>query len=190
MTATSTDTPSAQAFLFSEGIGFPELPPELSEQLRIRSAGVYSTCELTSPLHAMEAHIAELLSSKNKKDYAVLGIDGDGADTRAFHYFLVSGPLALFVQLPWAGGYKDNAPARKELDGVLDWAAPLLDRLSDLQERGRLGPEQRLLVVISRFSESRWTWTYRSGAAAEDIVWRPTEKIEKAINAEMKAMAK
>ncbi|WP_028601038.1 hypothetical protein [Ottowia thiooxydans] len=186
----STDSINAQAFLRAEGLGFPELPHELSAQLSERSPGVYSSCELVVSPYDMEAHVAKLLRSDRPKDYAVLAIDTQGVNNGAFHYFLVSGPLALFVQLPWAGALKDAAPSRKEIDRVLDWAAPLLDRLSELQERGRLESDRRLVAVITHLSEARWAWTYQAGSNSDEITWRPAKKLLAAIDAELKAMAK
>lgn len=181
-----TDLHHAEALLRTEGLSLPALPPELAEQLRERAPGIYSTGALVAPPYTLEAYVAELLSAANPDDYAVLAIDGHGSQSWAFHYYLVSGPLALFVQLPWAGAYTDVDTARAEIERVLAWAGPLPQRLAELRQQGRLAPEQKLLVVLTRFSEPRWAWVQPPETA--EISWQAPAQMLSRIDAELTAL--
>ncbi len=178
----------AEAFLRTEGLSLPALPPGLAAQLRERAPGLYSTRELAAPAYSLEAHVDGLLHSTHPGDYAVLAMDGHGIQSWAFHYYLVHGPLALFVQLPWGGVYTDVADARAEIERVLAWARPLPQRLADLQQQGRLTPAQKLLVVLTRFGEPRWAWIQSPEAAAEEISWQPPAQMLSRIDEELTAL--
>lgn len=182
------DLHHAEALLRTEGLSLPGLPPELAGQLRERAPGIYSTGELPAPPYALEVHVAELLASTNPGDCAVLAIDGHGTQSWAFHFYLVSGPLALFVQLPWGGAYGDAATDRAEIERVLAWARPLPQRLAELQQQGRLPPGQKLLVVLTRFSEPRWAWVRPPEAATEAITWQPPAQMLSRIDAELTSL--
>ncbi|MCD2513146.1 hypothetical protein [Comamonas endophytica] len=175
----------AEAFLRTVGLSLPALPAELADRIRERAPGIYCTREIAASPYEVEAYLAELLSPANSGDYALLAIDGHGIQSWAFHYYLVSGPLALFVQLPWGGLYTDVDTARPEIDSVLAWTRTLLPRLAELKQQGRLTPEQRLLVVYTRFSRSGWAWIERPEAAMEDIRWQPPAQMFGRIDAEL-----
>ncbi|MET1117281.1 MAG: hypothetical protein ABWY08_20330 [Comamonas sp.] len=179
------DLLQAEAFLRTAGLSLPAMPAELAEKIRERALGIYSTRELPAAPYVLEAYVAALLRPDHPGDYALLAIDGHGVQSWAFHYYLVSGPLALFVQLPWGGVYTDATTARAEIDRVLAWAQPLPQRLARLKHQGRLAPGQKLLVVFSRFSKSRWAWIERPEAAAPDIRWQPSAQMLSRIDAEL-----
>lgn len=177
------DPHPATAFFRDEGLSPPALPTSLAEVLHERAPGIYATSELTVPPYTLEAYVSALLRATHPNDYAVLAIDGHGAQSWAFHYYLVSGPLALFVQLPWGGAYSDAAAARAEIERVLAWAQPLPQRLAQLKQQGRLAPEQKLLVVLTRFSQPRWAWVHLPEEA--EIAWQSPAQMLSRIDAEL-----
>jgi len=179
------DLLQAEAFLRTAGLSLPALPAGLAEEIRERAPGIYCTREFVDSPYVVEAYVAELLRSANPGDYALLAIDGHGVQSWAFHYYLVSGPLALFVQLPWGGVYTDVATARPEIERVLAWAQPLPQRLAELKRQGRLEPGNKLLVVFSRFSKSRWAWIGQPEAATQDIQWQPSTQMLSRIDEEL-----
>ena len=180
-----SDLHHAQALLSAEGLSFPTLPGALAGQLRERAPGIYSTRELVASPYALEVHVGELLHSANWGDSAVVAIDGHGSQSWAFHYYLISGPLALFVQLPWAGAFSDMNADRAEIERVLDWARPLPQRLTELEKQGRLAPGQKLLVVLTRFSRARWAWVRTPEISMEEIDWRPPAQMLGRIDMEL-----
>lgn len=172
-----TDLRHAEAFLRTEGLVLPGLPAALAAQMRERAPGIYATRALEAPPYALQAHVGALLRSAQPGDFAVVALDGHGVQSWAFHFYLVDGPLALFIQLPWGGAYSDATTARTEIERVLAWARPLPQRLAELQQQGHLQPAQKLLVVLTRFSESRWTWVQPTAAAGQDIAWRASARM-------------
>jgi hypothetical protein len=179
------DLLQAKAFLRTAGLSFPALPVELAEKIRERDTGIFATAELAHSPYLVEEYVAELLGSENPDDYAVVAIDGYGIQSWAFHYYLVSGPLALFVRLPWGGVYTDEEAARSEIERVLAWAQSLPQRLAALKEQGCLTPEQRLLVVLTRRSESRWAWIGQPEAATQEVFWQTSTQMLSRIDEEL-----
>lgn len=179
------DLLQTEAFLRTMGLSLPALPVELAEKIRERATGIHSTRELPASPYRVEAYVAELLRAANPGDYALLAIAGHGVQSWAFHYYLVSGPLALFVQLPWGGVYTDAATALPEIERVLAWARPLPQRLAELKKQGRLATGQKLVVVFSHFSKSRWAWIDQPETAAQDILWQPPAQMLGSIDAQL-----
>ncbi|MGB3068342.1 MAG: hypothetical protein WBC18_07340 [Ottowia sp.] len=188
----NTDLLQAQAFLRTEGISFPSLPNGLAEQLRERRNGVFSTRAQAASPYALEAYVSEWLRSENPAtplEYAVIAMDGHGVNSWAFHYYLVAGPLALFIQLPWGGAYTDKALALAEIERIMTWAQPLPERLNQLQGQGRLDPTQKLVVVLTHFSDARWAWVRLNDVAPEDIAWQPAQQMLAHINEELDTLS-
>ena len=185
----NTDLLHAQALMRTEGLSFPQLPSELAERLRERSKDIFSTDERITSAYALETHVARFLESAAPSDYAVLAMDGHGFNSWAFHYFLVSGPLALFVQLPWGGAYADTEASRADIERVLAWANPLPERLAQLQKQGRLPTGKKLLAVLTRFSKPRWAWIPPGESTPRDIDWQPADNMLSRINAELDTLS-
>ena len=179
---------SAEGLFRTEGLGAPSLPPELAALLQERAPGIHATRELAAPPYVLEVYVRELLSGAGTPDYAVLAMDGHGFNSWAMHYYLVSGPLALFIQLPWGGAFTNAQAARDEIERVLGWASLLPARLAALNQRGRIPPGRKLLVVLSRFDQARWAWVQPPEAAPQEIAWQPAERMLSRIDAELDAL--
>ncbi|MOA27961.1 hypothetical protein D3C78_1488700 [compost metagenome] len=85
--------------------------------------------------------------------------------------------------MPWGGAYTDAAAERAEIERVPAWARPLPQRLDALRQQGRLAPEQKLLVVLSRCCEPGWAWVRPPETA--DIDWQPPAQMLSRIDAEL-----
>lgn len=155
---TTTALEDAQALIVGEGLPFPWLPPDLACGLRRLGDLVYGTrtdMEL-GPYH-LAIFTGELLRGR-AADYVLFGFDGHGMSSWAFHYYLVRGPLALFVQLPWGGAFIEVEPARAAIAAALARVEPLCQRLADARQQGRLAPAAQLLVIDSRFEAPECAW--------------------------------
>ena len=181
----SIDLHTAEALFRGEGLSVPALPPELAALLQERAPGIHATRKLAARPYDLEVYVGEVLAASSTPDYAVLAIDGRGVNSWAMHYFLVRGPLALFIQLPWGGAYTNPEAARAEIERVLAWANRLPARLDHLWQLGRLAPQRRLLVVLSRFVQPRWAWVDLPAAAPEDIAWQADGQMLSRIDAEL-----
>lgn len=183
------DLQSARELLLTEGLSFPPMPIGMASKLRKQSPFTYATGELKSPPYALEVHVNQFLRSSEPQDFAVLSMDGHGTNSWAFHYFLVHGPLALFVQLPWGGAYTDASQARAEIDHILTWSESLPVRLATLKDRMLIDPEKKLLIVLSRYSRSGWAWVTPPESDLQDIAWNSGDRMLRHIDAELEAMA-
>lgn len=185
----NADLQSARELLLTEGLSFPPMPIEMASKLRKQSPFTYATGELNAPPYALEVHVNHFLRSSEPRDFAVLSLDGHGTNSWAFHYFLAHGPLALFIQLPWGGAYTDPTQARAEIERILSWSESLPARLASLKDRMLIGPEKKLLVVLSRFSRSRWAWVSPPEADLQDIAWHSGDRMLGKIDEELESMA-
>lgn len=185
-----TDLQRAQTLFETEALPFPLLPPELAAALRERTPAIFSSHALEAPPYVLDVHLGDWLSGSAAFDHAVVAMDGHGTNSWAMHYYLVHGPLALFVQLPWGGAYVDEEAARAQIRRVLDWAAPLPARLAALQTAGRLDPGQKLLAVVSRFTRSGWAWVRTPVADPEALDWRPADKMLTQIDTELDTLGR
>lgn len=185
-----TDLQRARALFDAEALPFPFVPPGLADALRERTPAIFSSHALDAPPYVLDVHLADWLSGAADFDHAVVAMDGHGTNSWAMHYYLVHGPLALFVQLPWGGAYVDEDAARARIRRVLEWAAPLPARLAALRDAGRLAAGRRLLVVVSRFTRAGWAWVDAPGASPDALDWHPAHQMLAQIDAELDALAR
>jgi hypothetical protein len=141
-----------QAVLLFEdwSLPFPPVPESLAPRMRILGRGLLGTRADAPGPYSLEWFLAELAS--DPADYLIFGHDGHGINSWAMHYYLVRGPLALFVQIDWGGAYTDDAIARAEILRAFRASEALVvaPRVAALAEG------QRLLVVASDRALSRW----------------------------------
>ena len=101
--------------LFQEAnLAFPWIPPELASQLRELYSWRYGTRSFRMSPYNIDAFIKEAQLGV-VDDYVVLAQAGHGANSWALHYFILYGPLYLFLQLSWGGAYCDAEHDRNEI---------------------------------------------------------------------------
>jgi hypothetical protein len=87
----------------------PPLPAELTQDVVKVYEWVYGTrADVRSP-YWIQPYISELETGL-QPDYVVFGHAGHGIVSYALHFYLVRGPLALFLQHSW--GNADSNPAK------------------------------------------------------------------------------
>lgn len=92
------------------------------------------------------------------EDYLLLGHAGHGVNSWAIHYYLVRGPLALFIQVGFGGAYIKRDSSVQKLTAAFIKAQELIRRFEKAQDAGWLSSaSQRWVVVASDFYGSRWT---------------------------------
>ena len=147
---------------------FPPIPTELAQRLVRIGEWLYGTRrDLPSP-YLTEKYIHELREGVDT-DYVVFGHAGHGTMSYALHFYLVQGPLALFLQHSW--GNADSDPARDVETIARDYA--LADQIiRAVPKAASLRLPQRLVVYYSNLRmESRWAlWA----PGSEDPVWNYT----------------
>src|SRR4051794_28595595 len=94
--------------LFREkGLPFPPIPDEMTPDIRRLGNWIYGTRSDEPFLYAIDRFVDEAVVGR-PKDYVLLGHSGHGTNSWALHFYLVHGPLRLFVQIGWGGAYFDD----------------------------------------------------------------------------------
>ncbi|MBK8964129.1 MAG: hypothetical protein IPM75_13880 [Candidatus Competibacteraceae bacterium] len=163
----------ARALFAAEGLPFPELPPALAGQMQPFGELLFGTRDPETGPYALDV-FRDAVYEQPVTDYALLGFDGHGINSWALHYYLVQGPLALFVQLPWGGAYIDPAAAKQRIGDAFALAATLTAELAVAQAARALPGGVRLVVTDSQFVEPGCAWLKAPGAPPVEF-WRPPD---------------
>ena len=150
-----------------EGLSFPPVPRELGEKLAFLAPWSFGTRSNAPPLYHLPLYIEELLS-KHTEDYLAMGHAGHGINSCALHYYLVHGPVAVFVQLMWGGAFTDSEPAAERFATVCSQARAFIETAWEALRNGCLSGSERFLVVHSDFHGKQW-----ARLDSKDVRWNP-----------------
>jgi hypothetical protein len=142
----------------AEGLAEPPVPAHLAAMMQPRGPHVLATRPLPKSLYSLDHFLHEIEASPDTADYAAVGFAGHGVNSWAAHCYVVSGPLALFVQLPWGGAFIDVESARDEIADVFAWGAALQSRVQAVKDLHRIPAGWRLEVSASRLGRAGWRW--------------------------------
>jgi hypothetical protein len=139
--------------LFQEaGLAFPKVPEQLAAGLKERGEWLFSTRELKTSPYNLQHYVQE--SEQAPAAYVVLSHSGHGANSYAIQYYLVSGPLRLFLHLGWGGVYMDAEAATSKIRECFSLADEIVPAA---MTSGRFAPGERLTIVGSDFYGSYWS---------------------------------
>ena len=161
----------ARQLFAQEGLPFPTLPAELAPHLRLLAPWVFGTRALPVSLYDLDWFIEEAVAGK-AEDYILLGHAGHGINSWAIHYYVVQGPLGLFIQIGYGGAYMERDRSIAKLRKTFEEATELLDSAREAQHTGEFDPSQHLLVVESDLTGSRWTWRGLNETEAKNLAWQ------------------
>lgn len=133
------------------GLVFPAIPLALGARLEQQGPWTFASRPLEVSPYDFDHHVEE--AHGDVADYVVLAHAGHGSNTLALHYYLVQGPLRLFVQLGWGGVHMD-ADARTAAARQCFARADELVRAATTGSRVPAG--QRLVVAASDFYGAWW----------------------------------
>lgn len=147
------DIEKAKRLFRKAGLAFPTIPEELTARLKEQSEWLFSTREVNVSPYILEHYVREADKS-HLHDYVVLSHSGHGVNSYALQYYVVHGPLRMFLHLGWGGVYMDaKATAANVRDCFL-----LADKIVlAAQTAGRLQASDRLMIVASDFYGSYWS---------------------------------
>jgi hypothetical protein len=147
-----SDIEKARQLFQEAGLAFPKIPDELAPRLKERDEWLFSTREIeTSPYNLY--HYVREIDRNSEEDYVVLSHSGHGANSYAIQYYLVRGPLRMFLHLSWGGVYVD---AEKSTAKIRDCFSLADEVVAAAQAVGRFQPAERLTIVASDFYGSYW----------------------------------
>ncbi len=170
-----------------EGIPFPFVPPEMRPAFAELSKWVYGTRPDAPWLYEIRKYVREA-GTEPVADYLLFGHAGHGIQSYAMHYYVVRGPLALFLQIGWGGAYMDKDKAARNMATRFAQAEELIQAVEAAQREDRFRPGERLIISTSDFYGS--SWTRIDGVLDEDSFyqsdWREDEDVLGAVLAEVR----
>jgi hypothetical protein len=81
---------------------------------------------------------------------------GHGITSWWLCYRLIHGPLAVFVRIGYGGAYDDHDASGEFFNATVEAIERLMVTAAAAQAAGRIGPAQRLAVVLDRTGGSGW----------------------------------
>lgn len=147
---------------------FPPIPAALEDEFQIYGRWFFGTRFPlpASPYMGVREFIAEF-ERGDAPDYLLIVHDGHGSNSYGLHFYLVQGPLGIFLQLPWGGVYTDPDHARAYIAKCFDGAERLISAASGAVARGQLTSATPLTLVVSFRLGDRATWLGNNASDSE-----------------------
>lgn len=134
------------------GMAFPEIPEELATGLKEQGKWLFSTRDLEMSPYNLDHYVQE--DDQAQAAYVVLAHSGHGVNSYAIQYYLVSGPLRLFLHLGWGGVYMD---AEADASNVRECFSLANEIVVATMVSRRFALDERLTIVGSDFYGSYWS---------------------------------
>lgn len=150
------DTPmtgleKARFTLLNAGLVFPQIPRELADQLQERQRWVFSTREVKMWPYDLHLYVEE--NYNDPAPYVVLANAGYGCNCYILAYYLVFGPLSLFLHLSWGGIYSNAEEDAAQIKECFSLADRIL--LASMAS-SKLIAGERITIVSSDSYDSHW----------------------------------
>ena len=137
------DVADAKGLFAGEGLPFPPIPAEMIDQFHTISPWNFGTRDGAPSPYNLSWFVGDV-EENAVPDYLLMGHAGRGTNSWAMHYYLVRGPLALFIQSAWGGIYTTNE------------AEEITRAVEEAGQMQRLELPERRVVVVSDFYGFRW----------------------------------
>jgi len=146
----------------------PPIPPRFGASLHQVEPQCFATNGMASaPMYLFEAHLPLQLLQGRIDDFVAVSFAGHGANSYGLSYFLVDGPLALFLQTAWGGVYTDAHRAGSAWRLLVSQVERLLHAAEPRRRAAACDPSERLLVISSDF-RGTGTWALVRTPLGED----------------------
>jgi hypothetical protein len=155
-----------EALLAEAGIVMPPMPADAESRLKEREKGCFSTRAFKVSPFELSHHVRKAIGGASP-DYVLVARAGSDPTREAIHYFLVQGPLQVFLQIGWGGPPGDQGRATELVNGCFALAQDLVAAVPQTLRRGRLSREGRLTVVGSDLVESFWEVAQADGRGSQ-----------------------
>ncbi len=152
-----TDIAKAEALFKKAGLAFPVLPKKLALSLKEQGKWLYSTRTIAVSPYDLNHYVNETGTAQTD-DYAVLSHSGHGVNSYAIQYYLVCGPLRMFLFLGWGGVYMDSQNAAAKIRECFGLAERITKAAAD-----KLRSDSHLMIVVSDFYGNYWSPHEKSG---------------------------
>jgi len=119
------DIEKAKQLFREAGLAFPTIPEELAARLKKHGKWLFATREIDISPYNLQHYVSEV-DETHVEDYAVLSHSGHGVNSYALQYYLVYGPLRMFLHLGWGGVYMDAEAAAAKIRDCFSLAAEVI----------------------------------------------------------------
>jgi len=112
-------------------------------------------------MYFFDQYVTEIFSGA-PRDYIAISHAGHGVNSYAINYHLVDGPLAVFAQVGWGGGYDDAMESGHQVNNLFHRLSRMIAAADIAKPRWLAAHSGRLVVIESRFRRrSAWGWCDR-----------------------------
>ena len=151
----SGDYARVEALLAESGVAMPPMPADARTRLKEREEWCFSTRAFKVSPSELQHYVRKAIADVSP-DYVLIAQAGHGVGSSALHYFLVQGPLQLFLQIGWGGGSAERERSTALLNECFALAHRLVGAIPEALRRGWLPRQGRITVVGSSLGEGFW----------------------------------
>jgi len=143
-----------EALLAEAGLTMPPMPDAAEARLKERGEWCFSTRAFGESPFNLQHYVRKAIAGASP-DYVLVARVEHTADSFAMHYFLVQGPLQVFLQMAW-GSLVSRDRSTALANECFTLAHELVAAVPQALRAGRLSRAGRLTVVGSDLVESFW----------------------------------
>ena len=134
------------------GLAAPPIPTRFEASLQALGPWWFATNDVSpAAMYLFETDFLLKLLTGHVDDFVAVSHAGHGANSYALSYFLVDGPLALFLQTAWDGVFTDEKKAESAWRLLVSRVERLIQAAQSATPGDAGGAEERLVVVNSDF---------------------------------------
>jgi hypothetical protein len=149
---TSNSVDELRELFNGAGLIPPPIPSELSPNLKKCDEWCFSSRQVNVWPYEFDDYVKEA-RSKKLSDYLLVCHAGHGVNSYAIHYYLIRGPLRIFLQLAWGGAYMDKKKTTADVNDSFNLVKEPLNAV-EMQKQGKRTSET--LIAASDFYGSHW----------------------------------
>ena len=134
------------------GLPAPPIPSRFESSLQALGPWWFATNDVSpAAMYLFETDFLLTLLTGQFDDFVAVSHAGHGVNSYALSYFLVDGPLALFLQTAWGGVYMDVERAASAWRLLVSHVERLIQAAQSATAVNAGGAEERLVVANSDF---------------------------------------
>jgi hypothetical protein len=133
----------------------PPMPADAKTRLKEREKWCFCTRALKVSPSELQHFVRKAIAGVSP-DYVLIAQAGHGVSSSALHYFLVQGPLQLFLQIGWGGGSAEKERSTVLINDCFALAHRLVGAIPEALHRGWLPRQGRITVVGSSLGGGFW----------------------------------
>jgi hypothetical protein len=153
--STNRDLGRLEGLLHEAGLPLPPMPVDANARLKEREEWSFSTRTFKVSPFDLAHHVRKAIGGASP-DHVLVARTGPEPDRAAMHYYLVQGPLQIFLQVGCGRTPGEQARAAESIVRTFALAHDLVAAVPRALHRGKLSRAGRLTVVGSDLAESFW----------------------------------